>query len=259
VASHVGVTPSFMPAGGPVAGSGAPRGQPNHRRNVPPCGSCLANPDGAAAEAYCQAIRRGSRDRSSGRRMTEAASRLRKGATVNPHHNLGRRKESQVFVSRPLPAAALALAMAVAAALVGQALAGDDPFGALSVYRQPWFALPSWGWVVVGIVYYLAMMFVVFRLLRRLPTASIVLGVVVGRNDRERGLECSGVRPPGTRLGCRRTHSLRITGVGWRLSRPAARSGRDVGPRRVRGLGDRLRHPVDVGGGGYELSVLHPE
>jgi benzodiazapine receptor len=137
-------------------------------------------PDGAAAEAYCQAIRRGSRDRSSGKRMTEAASRLRKGAIVNPHHNLGRRKESQVFVSRPLPAAALALAMAVAAALVGQALAGDDPFGALSVYRQPWFALPSWGWVVVGIVYYLAMMFVVFRLLRRLPTASIALGVVVG-------------------------------------------------------------------------------
>lgn len=95
-----------------------------------------------------------------------------------------RAPSSEPFVLRPVPAALVTLAVVAVAAGLGQALAGDDPFAALDAYRQPSFALPPSGWVAVGIAYYLAMMLIVFRLLRRLPSTRtavcLVAAVMVG-------------------------------------------------------------------------------
>jgi tryptophan-rich sensory protein len=76
-------------------------------------------------------------------------------------------------------AAATTLAALGLAATVGSALAGDDPFAALASYNQPWFALPGWGWAVVGVVYYIAIAVVTYRLLRRLPDSRRAVGFVL--------------------------------------------------------------------------------
>ena len=88
--------------------------------------------------------------------------------------------ERETFVSRPLGAAVTALALVAAAAVLGEALAGDDPFAVLAAYEQPWFALPDWGWILVGVVYSVMLIVVVFRLLRRLPPSRNAIALVVG-------------------------------------------------------------------------------
>ena len=82
-------------------------------------------------------------------------------------------------MARPAGAATTAFILAVASAGVGQTLAGDNPFATLDAYHQPWFTLPPWGWVAVGIAYYAALATVLFRLLRSLPPTRNAVGLVV--------------------------------------------------------------------------------
>jgi tryptophan-rich sensory protein len=50
----------------------------------------------------------------------------------------------------------IAIAIALVAAVAEAVMSGPKPFAVLASFRQPHWALPIWGWLVVGAGFYLA-------------------------------------------------------------------------------------------------------
>jgi len=78
-----------------------------------------------------------------------------------------------------LPHWVLATAACVAAVILETLCAGRDPGGALKTTRQPRWALPFPVWVAIGLVYYAACFFSLWRLLPRRPEATTCIVLLV--------------------------------------------------------------------------------
>jgi tryptophan-rich sensory protein len=78
-----------------------------------------------------------------------------------------------------------ALGIAAVCAGLETWLSGPKPFAVLASFKQPSWALPIWGWMAVGAVFYLVMTFALFRAFEAGPsgTPAIVLIVVVMVTD----------------------------------------------------------------------------
>ena len=75
-----------------------------------------------------------------------------------------------------------ALATCILAAVAEGALAGPNVLKTLRALRQPWFALPSWTWVPIGLFYYAVIWFVLSGLLTRFADdlyGAIAIGFVI--------------------------------------------------------------------------------
>lgn len=85
---------------------------------------------------------------------------------------------------RPASAVLAALSCVVGESVVGQFLSGDDPHGRLDELDETAITLPFSAWLVVGLIYYVLIAVVVYRLVRLIPDSAIslvsVAGVVVG-------------------------------------------------------------------------------
>lgn len=59
----------------------------------------------------------------------------------------------------------MAIGICVAFAILGGLLTGDALESWFAQLRQPWFALPMWGWYLVGGLYYIMAIVILYRLL----------------------------------------------------------------------------------------------
>lgn len=70
-------------------------------------------------------------------------------------------------MSRVLKSLLLSIGICIFFAAVGGLLTGDALETWYPSLRQPSFALPMWGWYIVGIIYYVIVVVVLFRILNR--------------------------------------------------------------------------------------------
>lgn len=68
-------------------------------------------------------------------------------------------------------AAGVAAGVVVLTIVIARVLTEREPLAELRSLEQPFFALPSWGWIAAAVVYYALVGVVTARLLRRFPTS----------------------------------------------------------------------------------------
>jgi tryptophan-rich sensory protein len=73
------------------------------------------------------------------------------------------------------------IAIAIAALCAGLEawLSGPKPFDALAGFRQPGWALPSWGWMIVGGVFYVVMVFALGRMIEAGSVGAVAVALIV--------------------------------------------------------------------------------
>src|SRR5688572_21917709 len=73
----------------------------------------------------------------------------------------------------------VALALAALCAALEAWMSGPRPFRFLATLKQPRWALPVWGWMVVGGAFYVIMTFAVAAMLRKQEPGLLALALIV--------------------------------------------------------------------------------